>query len=138
MFSIRKTRVMMLVAGVGMMGGCEAQIHPKTPGPEALSSYAIPSDPAMEKRQWDVSFSKYGNDAVLAHPTYELLEAKAENYEINAVTEPVFFVGNVAYIPVGAFIEFPWKFEINKSVSAPPTYTLMPPLPDGAEIMPTY
>ena len=135
MFSIRKARLLTMMVGLGMLTGCELTVHP---GPsKSLSTISIPTDQAMQARQWDVSTTGYVNDGVRAHPIYQPLQLPPEQYELNAIGEPVLFLANLIYLPVGVFIEYPWSFEVSKSLVLPPSYTLMPPLPDGAEPMPT-
>jgi hypothetical protein len=119
-----------------MLGGC--QLERNTPGPEALSSTPIQTDPAMQKRQWDPSAAVYANDTVLTRPDYTPLQPLALPCITNAVTETVLALGNLCYMPAGVFLQFPWTMEVNKSLSTPSSYTMMPPLPDGAEPVPTY
>jgi hypothetical protein len=138
MFSIRKSMLMLI--GAGLLGGCTFQMQPKPLSDGNLSSTPIATDSAMEKRQWDTTEADYGNDAVFAHPFYAPLQPTSLNYRwrLNAFTEPWLFLGNDLYLPVGLFIQFPWTFQVNKSISAPPSYSLMPVLPDGAEPVPVY
>jgi len=133
---IRKTGA--FIVGAGMLAGCQVQNGPRAPVAGPLNSAAIATDGAMDKRQWDVTQANYVNDAVWAHPFYSPLQPETLPYKGNAVTDTVIFLGNLVYIPVGMFIEYPWTFEANKSVSAPPTYTLMPALPDGPQVPSTY
>ena len=49
-------------------------------------------------------------------------------YHEAVITDPIFFLGNVAYIPVGMFIDPPFKMVGYKSLSIEPTYTAMPPM----------
>ena len=138
MFSIRnlhKARLMAIIIGAGMLWGC--QLTQKPGASHEISTASIPTDQAMDKRQWDASLSNYPNDAVWACPHYQPLEMKPEPYKLNAVAETVLFLGNLGYLPVGIFIQYPWSWEASKSLALPPSYTLMPPLPEGAEGMPT-
>ena len=131
--------LVLLVAG--MLGGCSeyhVDLHPRSPGPTPLSNTPIPTDPAMEMRQWDVSEALYVNDAVFAHPIYSPLQVDQFRYEGNSVIEPVLFLADVIYIPFGMFIQYPWTYEVSKSLSAAPSYTLMPPLPEGAQPISRY
>jgi len=139
MFSIRKSGTFVLV--VGMLGGCQsfhASLAPRSPGLSPLSNTPIATDPAMATRQWDVTEALYVNDAVFAHAIYSPLQVDQISYKGNAAVEPVLFLANLIYIPVGIFIQYPWTFEANKSLSAPSSYTLMPPLPQGPQQPSTY
>jgi hypothetical protein len=139
MFLIRKAGA--LIAGAGMLAGCQAfhvGLTPRSPVTGGLSNAPIATDGAMEKRQWDVTQANYVNDAVWAHPIYSPLQVDPVSYKGNGVIEPVLFLVNVAYIPFGLFIQYPWTFEANKSLAFPPSYTLMPALPDGAQSPSTY
>ena len=69
---------------------------------------------------------------------YSPLQPTTLPYKLNAVTDTAVYLGDVVYIPVGMFIDYPWTYQANKSVSAPPTYTLMPPLPDGPQVPSKY
>jgi hypothetical protein len=139
MFSIRKPGIMLLV-GVGMLAGCQLQMQPRPASNGDLSSTPITTDQAMKMRQWDASPSNYANDTVMAYPFYSPFQATSLCYRarLNAFTEPVLFLLNDFYLPVGVFIDFPWELQPNKSISAPPSYTLMPTLPDGPEPVPVY
>jgi hypothetical protein len=138
MFLIRRAGSVAMMAG--LLAGCQsfhAQITPRAAVTE-LSNTPITTDGAMDKRQWDVSQANYVNDAVWAHPEYSPLQVDRLSYKLNAVVEPVLFMANVVYIPFGMFVQFPWTFEANKSLAYPPSYTLMPVMPDGAQIPSTY
>ena len=136
MSSIRKLASSAVLLGLFMLGGC--QLENNTPGPEALSSTPVTTDPAMQKRQWDPSAALYVNDAVLTRPDYTPLQPIALPCIANAVTDTVLCLGNLCYMPAGVFIQFPWTMEVNKSLFTPSSYTMMPPLPDGPEPVPTY
>jgi hypothetical protein len=136
MFSIH--RIAMLAMVTGMLAGCSVSLEPKNPGPLTLSNAPITTDAAMQTRQWDATDANYANDTVWAHPFYSPLVPDTYSYKANAVTENVIFLGNVIYIPVGLFVQFPWTYQANESLALPGTYTLMPPLPEGAEPVPTY
>jgi hypothetical protein len=138
MFSIRKPAAMLFMVGVGMLAGCQVQMQPHTATDGNLNTKPIATDQAMDKRQWDNSASYYANDGVFAHPFYGPLVTEAQRYYLNAFSDSVLFLADLAYLPVGVFIEYPWTFQVNKSVTAPPSYTLMPALPDGPEPVPTY
>ena len=136
MSSIRKLASSAVLLGLFMLGGC--QLENNTPGPEALSSTPVTTDPAMQKRLWNPSAGFYVNDAVLTRPDYTPLQPIALPCILNALTEPVLYLGNLCYVPAGVFFQFPWTMEVNKSLSTPSSYTLMPPLPNGPELEPTY
>jgi hypothetical protein len=123
-----------LLPGVLILGGCQLQRH--TPAPEPLNATPIKTDQAMEKRQWTPSPAQYVNDSVLTWPDYAPLQAVGLPYGLNYFSEPVLFIGNFGYIPAGVFIEPAWKEQIFKSQSPPPSFTLMPPLAQGAEPTP--
>jgi hypothetical protein len=138
MFSIRKSLGLLAIAAIGSVGGCQAQLGPKPPWNGGLSDAAIPTDHAMQLRQWDTSSTFYVNDAVLAHPFYSPLQSEQIRYRLGALSEPVFFLADAFYLPVGVFLEYPWEMQVNKAIAAPPSYTLMPALPNGPEPVPTY
>jgi hypothetical protein len=127
-----------LVLGMVLLAGCQVQNGPRAPVAGPLNNAPIATDGAMDKRQWDVTQANYVNDAVWAHPNYSPLQPKTLPYKGNAVTDTLAYLGNVFYTPVGMFITYPWIFEANKSLALPPTYTLMPALPEGAQVPSTY
>jgi hypothetical protein len=140
MFLIRKPGAMLILIGMGMLAGCQWEREPRPPTNGNLSDAAIPTDQAMDKRQWDSTQAHYANDGVFAHPNYSPFRPTPldNRFRLNALTEPWLYLADVAYIPVGVFIDYPWSFRVNKSISAPPSYTLMPALPEGQEPVPTY
>ena len=64
------------------------------------------------------------------------LQSVALPYPLDFFTEPALFVGNTFYFPAGIFVEPIWKEQTYKSLSAPASYTLMPPLAAGPEPTP--
>ena len=136
MSSIRELAPRTVIFGLLLLGGC--QLQQNVPPPEALNSTPIQTDPAMQKRVWDPSAAIYANDAVLAWPNYAPLQPVDLPYELDAVTGTPLFLGDLCYIPPGMFIEPPWSLEASKSLSPPPSYTAMPPLPNGPEPLPTW
>ena len=145
MSSIRKYGLMILAAGAVMLGGCQqakeqaAAFHLQkyTPPPEPMNDTPVAGDPALDVRQWDPSSAFYVNDAVVAGPTYSPLRVSAMDYWLNAPAEQLLFLGDLFYLPVGVFIEYPWSDIVYKSFTAAPSYTLMPPLPNGPEQAPS-
>jgi hypothetical protein len=136
MSSIRELAPKAAMFSLLVLAGC--QLQQNVPPPEALSATPVRTDPAMQKRAWDPSAAIYANDAVLAWPNYSLLQPIDLPYELNSLTETPLFLGNLCYIPPGMFIEFPWSLGASKSLSTSSSYTVMPPLPNGPEPLPTY
>ncbi|HEX4055632.1 MAG TPA: hypothetical protein VHX86_15310 [Tepidisphaeraceae bacterium] len=116
------------------LAGC--QFQQKTPAPEALNATPIKTDQAMAHRNWAPVPAYYQNDSVMTWPDYAPLQPKPLPYDLGLFMEPVLFLGNVCYIPAGVFLEPGWQEQIYKSMSCPPSYTLMPPLPVGPEPTP--
>jgi hypothetical protein len=149
MSSTRSLRLVMVAVGAMMLCGCQEakddanaqikafQIVKRVPPPEPLNETVVLGDPALDLRQWDPSAAYYINDAVVAGPTYSPLRVTAMDYWLNAPVEQLLFLGDLFYIPVGVFIEYPWSNEVYKSFTAEPSYTLMPPLPNGPAQVPT-
>jgi hypothetical protein len=148
MSSTRKLGLMVLAIGAVMLGGCqdakeqtEKQVNAfhlekHMPPSEPMNHAVVVGDPALDLRQWDPSSAYYVNDAVIAGPTYAPLQVAAMDYWLNAPAEQALFIMDLFYIPVGVFIEYPWSDELYKSFTAKPSYTLMPPLPNGPEPAP--
>jgi hypothetical protein len=121
-------------AGGLLLAGCQLQQH--TPAPEPLNASPIQTDQAMEKRLWSPSPTYYVNDSVVTWPDYAPLQSAALPDNLNTLTDPLLFLGNLGYIPAGVFLEPAWEEQIFKSQSPPPSFTLMPPLPVGPEPTP--
>lgn len=143
--SLTHKRIPILFAAAVIAAGCssventaESTVHlqQRIPPTEAMNNAPVQIDGAMVLRTWDATPAIYINDAVWAWPDYSPLQPGALPYELNVLTEPVLFLANLAYIPVGVFLEVPWKFEVYKSLSPPPSYNVMPPLPNGPEPVP--
>ncbi len=117
---------LLLAMGLAGISGCAYSY--RTPAPEPLNDKPIVEDGAMAARQWNPSVAYYENDTVMTHPTYAPLEPTVLPYEANALTETPLLIANTVYWPVGMFIDAPWIYQANKSLSMPPTYTAMPPL----------
>lgn len=117
-----------------VLAGC--QIEQKSPAPEPLNATPIKTDQAMVHRQWAPVPAYYQNDSVVVWPDYAPLQPEALSYRLDVFTEPVLFLGNMFYFPAGVFFEPGWREQMYKSMSCPPSYTLMPPLPAGPEPTP--
>jgi hypothetical protein len=135
MFSIRKAQLALVVFAAGMLGGCQLLEHPQPL--TAVSTTPIRTDQAMATRRWDISVAGYPNDAVVSQHNYQPLMVPPISYKGSAVAEPLVFVANILYMPVGVFIDVPRSRTLSKSLALPPSYTLMPPLPNGPEPVPT-
>jgi len=122
----RNRRIFLAVAcAAPLVAGC--QIEHRIPGPEPVNATPIVVDQAIAQRNWDPAPALYTNDVVMAFPDYSPLRAKNNKY--NPVVETPLFLANIAYMPVGVFIDPPWVMVGYKSMSMEPTYTAMPPLP---------
>jgi hypothetical protein len=109
--------------------GCQAQQN--IPGPEPLAATTVAPDPAMQVRQWEPSAADYQSDLVVAWPTYTPMMSKQLPGLENAGTETFLFCGNLLYSPIEFCTGNPvaWEKTDYKSLSMPPTYHAMPPLP---------
>ena len=140
MFSTRsriKRCSLLLISSAALLGGC--QVRPMTPGPEAMNDTPVIIDQAMQIRGWEPIDAEYNNDVVMAGDTYSPLQPIWHGTNrIDAVSQNFAFLANVAWLPVGIFVYPPWVYYPYKSLSEPPTYTAMPPLPDAEEPVPVY
>jgi hypothetical protein len=128
---------LLLISSVSLLGGC--QVRHMTPGPEAMNNTPLIIDQAMQIRGWEPTAAEYTNDVVMAGDTYSPLQPIwHDDNRIDAVSQNFAFLANVAWLPVGIFIYPPWEYYPYKSLTEPPTYTAMPPLPDAAEPTPVY
>jgi hypothetical protein len=142
---------MMLFSGAMLLGGCqETKQRLKDdehafyldkhhiPPPEPLNPTVVYGDQAMSLRQWEPSPTFFINDAVIAGPTYTPLKVGQMRGSANAIVEPALFFANTLYTPFGCFFIPPWTDIVYKSLTTEPSHTLMPPLPKGAETVPSY
>jgi hypothetical protein len=144
---------MMLLAATMLLGGCQtmkqdARDDTKAfyidknsrhiPPPEKLNETVVLGDPAMDLRQWTPSSAHYVNDVVVAGPTYSPLKVSQLHCGGNAIVEPVLFFANSLYTPFGCFVTAPWADIAYKSLTTNPSYTVMPPLPNGPSKAPPY
>jgi hypothetical protein len=130
-------RPLLLLASAALVSGC--QVRHTTPGPEALNNAPVKIDEAMQIRDWQPTAAEYTSDLVLAGSNYAPLQPIWNGTNrLDAVTQNVAFIGNCFWLPVGLFVYPPWTYLPYKSISMPPTYTAMPPLPDAAEPTPVY
>ncbi len=111
-------------------------LQEKIPPTEQFNDAPIQTDGAMAMRAWDPTPAYYVNDAVWSWPDYTPLQPAVLPYDLNMLTEPFLFLGNLLYIAPGVFLEIPWQLQVYKSLSPPPSYTCMPPLPAGPEPIP--
>jgi hypothetical protein len=137
-----------LFGAAALIGGCSSMdsvkdtakdvvhLQQRVPPTEEMNNSPVMGDGAMALRQWDPTPGFYVNDAVWAWPNYSPLQPGPLPYEMNILTEPVLFLANLVYIPAGVFLEPPFILEVYKSISPPPSYNVMPPLPGGAEPIP--
>jgi hypothetical protein len=143
---IRNAGLIGILASSILLTGCEQfesakqsfYVQKRVPPPEPLNQPPEISDPALAVRPWAPSPTYYANDDVIAGPNYTFLCVRELPDSLNAPVEQLLFVANLLYIGPGVFLEPPWKDEVYKSLTTDPSYTLMPPLPPGAEPMPTY
>ncbi len=108
------------------MAACH--VDQRKPPAEPLNVSLVQTDPAMAERSWNPSVATYKNDGVMAWPTYSPLKSNALPVHEAVVTDPILFIADVAYIPVGMVIDRPFNMVEYKSLSTPPTYNAMPPL----------
>jgi hypothetical protein len=129
MFSIPK-RVMVLCGGVvaaAVMGGCQANVPNST---ERLNNSPLIVDEAMQAREWDRSTAFYANGDTVSGGTgymFHTHETIPDGYR--RVIEPGVAAMNIGLLPVGVFVNTPFKPQVQQGAIIPPTHSAMPPLP---------
>ena len=123
-----------LGAGAGAMlllgGGCQSIVPPSQMS--KVNDAPLVVDRAMEIRDWDRETSHYANGSTVAGGTgylWQTHETIPQDYRRFADV-PVAAL-NIVCLPVGVFLNPPYKPEVYRGEAVPPSYTAMPPLPKG-------
>lgn len=134
MCSIRNVRGGLMAAALAMaaplimmLGGCQSNV----PEPVArLNDSPLIVDDAMQRREWDRSTSFYANGDTAAGGTgYMFQTHETINERDRRVVDPVLATMNIGLLPVGIFVNSPFKSQVYQGVVIPPTHTGMPALP---------
>src|SRR5690242_1233387 len=94
-------------AGAILAGGCQANVPPSQ---ERLNNAALLVDEAMQKRDWDRSVAYYANGDTVAGGTgymFQTHETIPDPYR--RVVDPAVTTGNIVALPVGVFVNTPFK-----------------------------
>jgi hypothetical protein len=129
MFSIpKRLRLLGLsVLAAGALLGCQANVPN---GVERLNNSPLIVDEAMQLREWEPVPTYYANGDTVADGTgymYHTHETIPDPYR--RVVEPVVGTMNIALLPVGVFLNSPFRPQVYQGAILPPTHTAMPPLP---------
>jgi hypothetical protein len=132
MWSIRKSLAIGIAGAAIFLTACQEQ--QRVPGPEPLAATNVAPDPAMQVRNWDPSVATYNSDLVMAWPNAQPWVSESLPGLENGGTEVFLFLGNLGYSAVQFVTVNPpaWEKLPYKSLSMPPSYTAMPPLPPPA------
>jgi hypothetical protein len=127
MCSIRKScgRMLAMLAASAVVG-CQTVV----PAPiERVNDTPLVVDDAMQMREWDESVVQYANGDTVAggngymFRTHETMPPLA----VRAV-EPAMATTNMLLLPVGVFVNSPFKKQVYQGAVVPPTYTAVPPI----------
>lgn len=90
----------------------------------------LPTDRAMQQRNWPVTISRYENGSVVTGPTGFAFQSNENlaDWQYPFVETPL-FVGQVALLPVTLVLAPPWTSENFSGVVMGPTFTAAPPIP---------
>jgi len=129
MCSIRKNHRMIVVAALTLGGlvGCQANVPPTM---SKVNSTPVVVDDAMQKRDWDRSTAYYANGDTVAGGTgymFQIHETIPEEWR--RLADPVVTTMNIVLLPVGVFVNSPFKTQVYQGEMLPPSYTAQPPLP---------
>ena len=108
--------------------GCQTNVPNAV---ERLNNSPLIVDEAMQQRgDWDRSTAYYANGDTVAGGTgymFQTHETIPDPYR-RFVESPVAAM-NIALLPVGIFVNSPFKSQVYQGVIIPPTHNAMPPLP---------
>src|SRR5688500_1034080 len=124
-------RSFLAVAGVlaaSVLFGCQPNVPNSV---ERLNNSPLIVDEAMQQRSdWERSTSYYANGDTVADGTgymFQTHETIPDPYR-RVVEAPVAAM-NIGLLPVGVFVNSPFKPQVYQGVITPPTHHAMPPLP---------
>ena len=131
MCSIRSGAMLfaVLLAGAvaGAVGGCQRTVPPMV---ERLNNTPLVVDPAMQRREWEPSRAFYANGDTVAGGTGYMFQTHETLPPASLrVADPVMATANIAMLPVGLFVNSPFKAEEYQGAIIPPTHSANPPLP---------
>jgi hypothetical protein len=129
-----------MIIGGGFTSGCQPI---ENIAPDELDPTPIPVDPAMARRDWELSYARYEPTGVISSPTlfsfYSQPYSWGGGYSTTLTELPLFGL-NVLLIPYQIFASPAWREREYRAATIPPTYTAMPPLPpsdvDDASVPP--
>jgi hypothetical protein len=110
------------------MVGCQRIVPPPTVSP--VNTTPVVVDDAMKYRDWDRSTSYYQNGGTVAGGTaylWQTHETIPEGWQ--RYTDVPVSLANIVSMPVGLFVDSPFKPQVYRGEAVPPTYTANPPLP---------
>ena len=116
-----------LAVMAGVVVGCQRIVPPTA---AKVNDKPVAGDLAMQKRDWDRSVCYYGNGDTVAGGTgymYQVHETIPPKWR--RVTDVPVAVTNIVLLPVGVFVNSPFKPQVYQGEIIPPTYTAQPPLP---------
>ena len=126
----RKTIAIALLAA-GALVGCQANVPPSM---SKVNNTPLPIDDAMQRRDWDRSVAYYPNGDTVGGGTgymFQTHETVTDPYR--RVVDPAVSSMNMVLLPIGVFVNTPFKPQVAQGEMLPPTYTAQPVLPAGAD-----
>jgi hypothetical protein len=108
--------------------GCQRIVPPPQTSP--VNTTPIVIDEAMQHRDWDRSTSYYANGGAIAGGTGYLWQTHETIPEGDRrYTDVPVAAANFVSLPVGIFVDSPFKKVVYRGEAVPPSYTAQPPLP---------
>lgn len=124
-----KTRMLLTLTGaLALVTACQRTVPPPVMSP--VNNPALPLDQATQTRNFDQSISYYPSGAAIAGGTgylWQTHETIPDGYR--RVTDVPVAGANILSLPLGVFVESPWKPEVYHGEQVPPSNTAQPPLP---------
>ena len=116
-----------IIAGTFVGTGCQRTVPPMV---ERLNNTPLVVDPAMQRREWEPSRAYYANGDTIAGGTGYMFHTHETLPPASLrVADPVMAAGNIALLPVGIFVNSPFKAQEYQGAIIPPTHSANPPLP---------
>ena len=129
MCSIRNgTIVAALAICMTVISGCQRIVPPATHAPVNDSQMVV--DEAMQVRDFTASTSYYANGDTMAGGTGYLWQThETVSPRFRRFVEAPVATANIVALPVGVFVNNPWKSQVHTGDQIPPSHTANAPVP---------
>lgn len=129
----RRSLLALALAGiVPAIGGCNLKYQ----RPVVAANDEIPTDEAMEARQWPQQEALFANSSLVAFRNrfpYNYETTREQRTELGYIASPLAFIAQSIWFPITFFKNPPGTKQTFRTVEYEPTYTAMPSRPEPVE-----